>query len=549
MLFSYRLLSFGINHRPTVILSFLGCTLDTPTHEDRWRKWRPNVALGQFEDLEVARIELFSRRQFEKLNQVITSDLSAVAPETEVRCHYLEPRDPWNFEEVFESLYQFAKDYPFDVDREEYLINITTGTHVAQICLFLLTESRHLPGRLLQLSPPKRRQKEGIDPGNFAIIDLDLSRYDKLAARFEREASESADFLKSGIETKNRRFNTMIDRIEQVSVRSTAPILLTGPTGAGKSQLARRIYDLKHLKNQISGDFVEINCSTLRGDTAMSTLFGHRKGAFTGAATHRAGLLKTAHKGLLFLDEIGELGPDEQSMLLRAIEEKRFLPVGSDREESSDFQLISGTNRDLIDQVAAGKFRADLFARINLWLFELPSLKERREDIEPNITYELEKISKTTGRSVNFNKEAYLLFTQFAKNPTSLWTGNFRDLNAAITRLATLTGNQRISAKLVEEEINRLETVWRASGNEVQADTMDILSSVLAENQITRIDRFDRVQLAEVISVCRESRTMSEAGRALFSASRELRKVKNDSDRVRKYLAKFGLDWKAVTDD
>ena len=120
----------------------------------------------------------------------------------------------------------------------------------------------------------------------------------------------------------------MIDRIEQVAIRSKAPILLTGPTGAGKSQLAKRIYELKLARHQIKGAFVEVNCATLRGDAAMSALFGHVKGAFTGAASNRAGLLRAANGSIVFLDEIGELGLDEQAMILRAIEDKRFLPVG-----------------------------------------------------------------------------------------------------------------------------------------------------------------------------------------------------------------------------
>jgi transcriptional regulatory protein RtcR len=99
-----------------------------------------------------------------------------------------------------------------------------------------------------------------------------------------------------------------------------------GPTGAGKSQLARKTYELKKMRHQVQGPFVEVNCATLKGDSAMSALFGHKKGAFTGAAADRAGLLKSADTGVLFLDEIGELGLDEQAMILRAIEEGRFPP-------------------------------------------------------------------------------------------------------------------------------------------------------------------------------------------------------------------------------
>jgi transcriptional regulatory protein RtcR len=176
-----------------------------------------------------------------------------------------------------------------------------------------------------------------------------------------------------------------------VGSRSIEPILLTGPTGAGKSHLARRISELKSTRRLITGSFVEINCATLRGDAAMSALFGHVKDAFTGAAHDRPGLLRTAKDGLIFLDEVGELGLDEQAMLLRAVEEKRFLPVGADEEVASNFQLIAGTNRDLFAAVEAGTFREDLLARINLWTFELPGLRERLEDLEPNVQYELER--------------------------------------------------------------------------------------------------------------------------------------------------------------
>src|SRR5882724_4783212 len=156
----------------------------------------------------------------------------------------------------------------------------------------------------------------------------------------------------------------------------------------------------------------------------MSTLFGHVKGAFTGAQAERAGLLRKANDGIVFLDEIGELGRDEQAMLLKAIEEKRFFPLGADKEMRSDFQLIAGTNRDLRAAVAAGHFREDLLARINLWTFQLPALRERREDIEPNIDYELDRFRQTNSASVRFNAEARAAYTSFATSASAEWSGN-----------------------------------------------------------------------------------------------------------------------------
>jgi hypothetical protein len=127
--------------------------------------------------------------------------------------------------------------------------------------------------------------------------------------------------LKAGIDTRSPAFNQMIEQIERVAIASPDPILLLGPTGAGKSHLARRIYELKRKRRQLSGEFIAVNCATLRGDDAMSALFGHIKGAYTGAASARRGYLDQADGGVLFLDEIGELGADEQAMLLSAIED------------------------------------------------------------------------------------------------------------------------------------------------------------------------------------------------------------------------------------
>ena len=166
--------------RPLVVVGLLGSTLDSGKHADRWQSWRPTVSICRQPHFIVKRFELIYSVRDTSLAKGVAADIHAVSPETEVRLHELTFRDPWNFEEVYEGLAEFARKYPFDADTEDYLIHITTGTHVAQICLFLLTESRHLPGRLLQCSPSRDRS----EPGSVAIIDLDLSRYDRIASRF-----------------------------------------------------------------------------------------------------------------------------------------------------------------------------------------------------------------------------------------------------------------------------------------------------------------------------------------------------------------------------
>ncbi len=522
----------------------LGPVLDKGAGPERWSQWRPSVSVCQHEELLISRFELIHDPRHSALAELVSEDIRSVSPETRVRLNAMRFSDPWDFEEVYGKLHDFARKYEFDGDGEEYLIHVTTGTHVAQICLFLLTESRHLPGRLLQTSPPKKRSSGS--PGNYAIIDLDLSRYDRIASRFDSEQREGSAFLKAGIETRNPAFNRMIDEIEHVAIHSKAPILLTGPTGAGKSSLARRIFDLKKLRHGGAGRFVEVNCATIRGDGAMSALFGHKRGAFTGAARDRAGLLREADAGLLFLDEVGELGIDEQAMLLRAIEEKRFLPVGSDRDVESDFQLICGTNRDLGVAVRTGVFRDDLLARINLWSFELPGLADRREDIEPNIEYELLKLTDATGRRYRFNKEAFDAFLRFARSADASWRGNFRDLNAALARMATMAPTGRITTEIVDREIGRLRASWSMLAAPTSSADASVVASMLGE-RINEIDEFDRVQLVHVVSVCRASKSLSDAGRRLFSASRRRRRIANDADRLRKYLSKFDLDFAGIT--
>ena len=248
-----------------VVIGLLGTRLDTGSLPGRWDDWRPTVSLFQHGDLLFDRFELLAEPHFTKLRDQVAADIRLVSPETELRHHELDfGRDPWDLARVYGALHDWARAYPFDPEREEYYIHITTGTHIAQISLFLLVEAGFLPGILVQTSPPPggaRPRHKG--PGRYALIDLDLSKYDTLSTRFARDQETTTDFLKSGIATRNAAFNSLIDRIEQVALRSQAPVLLTGPTGAGKSHLARRVFELRKQRGGLRGSFVEVNCATL----------------------------------------------------------------------------------------------------------------------------------------------------------------------------------------------------------------------------------------------------------------------------------------------
>jgi transcriptional regulatory protein RtcR len=529
-----------MDRRSTAVVGVLGSKLDAQSRRARWDSWRPTVAIGMQEDLEVARFDLLHLPADAALAREVAADFGVVSPSTRVELHQLAVSDPWDLEQVYTALFAFAKQRAVDPETERLLVHVTTGTHVVQISFFLLVEAGHLPGELLQMRP---HEKGGDVAGGYTTIDLDLERFDSIARRFDEERRAAESLLKSGIATRNAAFNRLIEELELVAERSKDPILLLGPTGAGKSRLARQVFELKRTRQRLEGRFVELNCATLRGDAAASALFGHVRGAFTGAEAAREGLLRAADGGLLFLDEVGELGLDEQAMLLRAIEEQVFLPLGSDREVTSRFQLVCGTNRELSDEVARGRFREDLLARIDLWTFRLPALADRREDFEPNLDFALEEASRARGRQVAFNSEARARYVAFAHSPAARWSRNFRDLSGSVARMATLAHAGRIDRATVEAEIVRLEAAWAAPRAHVN-ESVDL--SVWLGAAAQDLDLFDRVQLEAVVAVVRRSTTLSEAGRALFAQSRAKKTSSNDADRLRKYLARFGLDFERL---
>lgn len=510
-----------------VTISLLGPKLDA----DSQGAWKPSVALARQGDLRFDRYYLLYQRRHENLKKKVVEEIAKHSPQTEVLPEEINLTDVWDFEKVYCNLFEFCRRHNFFRDDNDYYIHITTGSHVAQICLFLLAESKHLPGKLIQTYTENRSD----EIGKHKIVDLSLACYDKIAQRFAEEGKTDQNILKSGIDTRNKQFNLLIENIEKVAKKSSEPILLTGPTGAGKTQLAGKIHELRVKTRKLAptAPFICVNCATLRGDTAMSVLFGHKKGAFTGAINDHKGMLERADGGILFLDEIGELGLDEQAMLLRAIELKRFLPLGGEEEIDSNFELICGTNRDLRKAVQHGEFREDLLARINLWPFRLPGLADRREDIEPNLQYELNKFEEKNNIHVTFNQEAKNKFMSFALDPATKWPGNFRDLNAAVTRMAIMANGGRINENNVNEEIDRLRQNW--TGEEEPRRLVDRLLGSACEEY----DEIALCQLEKVIEICRQCNTMAEAGRKLFNRKRDQKP--NYSDLMKKYLANFGL--------
>ncbi|MGO2364966.1 MAG: sigma 54-interacting transcriptional regulator, partial [Psychrobacter sp.] len=222
------------------------------------------------------------------------------------------------------------------------------------------------------------------------------------------------------------------------------------------------------------------------------------------------------------------------------------------------FQLMAGTNKDLRQAVADGEFRADLFARLNTWTFFLPSLKDRLEDLPANIDYELARLGSEQQQHYRFTPEARQLYEAFAMSADATWQGNFRDLTASMIRLTTLAESKVIRNDDVQAEIERLTHLWELpdslngsnslskksatlDSETIEQGSHNILIKYLDEETLATIDPFDAVQLAYVIEICINHRNQAAAGRYLYANSRDKLKSPNDSDRLRKYLMKFGL--------
>ena len=250
-------------------------------------------------------------------------------------------------------------------------------------------------------------------------------------------ASPSETVLKTPLVGSSARMRMVYALIAKLA-DSNATVLITGESGTGKELVARAIHELSHRREQC---FVPVNCGAIPEELLESELFGHVRGAFTGALNARQGRFQLAHGGTLFLDEIGEMSAKLQVKLLRVLQEQQFEPVGSDHASQVDVRVVAATNRDLRAAVQAGKFREDLFYRLNVLPLELPSLRERVGDIPQLIRYFLQLHGSRKGRAaLRVDAAALELLERYR------WPGNVRELENLIERLVVMNEDGTIRA-------------------------------------------------------------------------------------------------------
>lgn len=235
------------------------------------------------------------------------------------------------------------------------------------------------------------------------------------------------------------------DMIEKVAT-SDARVLITGPNGAGKELVAHSIHSQS---NRSKGPMIEVNCAAIPSELIESELFGHVKGSFTGAIKDKQGKFELADNGTIFLDEIGDMSLVAQAKVLRALQESKVSPVGSDKEIKVDVRVLAATNKNMQAEIASGKFREDLYHRLSVIEIYVPSLDERKEDIELLVQHFSKIISEEHGTvQKSFNVEAIKSLENFN------WTGNIRELRNVVERLIIL-GSNPVSAEDVASFVRK----------------------------------------------------------------------------------------------
>jgi formate hydrogenlyase transcriptional activator len=241
---------------------------------------------------------------------------------------------------------------------------------------------------------------------------------DQAERRFERIIGDSP------------ALESVLDQVEQVAPTGST-VLIEGETGTGKELIAHAIHNASQ---RFGRPFIKLNCAAIPLDLLESELFGHEKGAFTGAIAQKIGRFEMADKGTLFLDEVGDIPPALQPKLLRVLQEQEFERLGSGRTHKVDVRLVAATNRDLVKMVARGQFRSDLYYRLNVFPILLPALRERREDIPSLVTHFVKMFSRRIGRQVDsIPPETMASFQWYS------WPGNIRELQNLVERAVILS--------------------------------------------------------------------------------------------------------------
>src|SRR5215468_5521291 len=348
-----------------------------------------------------------------------------------------------------EAAIKFAKDKRFDLALTDLKM---TGMDGIELLQHLLVLDSSIIVILLTAHGSIDSAKEALRRGAFDYLQ---KPYDKTALlETINRALDKLDAIDSEIISASPKMETVKKMILKVA-RSNSTVLVRGESGTGKELIARAVHNQSPRATEM---FQAVNCAAINENLLESELFGHEKGSFTGAHAEKKGLFEIADRGTLFLDEIAELDVGIQAKLLRALQERKIRRVGGTHEISVDVRVIAATNRDLRAMVSDGRFRDDLYYRINVLSIDVPPLRERREDIPVLIDYFLKKHTRNTSRLITgLTPDTKKLMSDYS------WPGNVRQLESAIERAILLAEGDQITVEDLPSEV-RQESQTAVSG-------------------------------------------------------------------------------------
>lgn len=376
-------------------------------------------------------IFLFDTPNTERVTQETKDAISRLHRDSDVHVLKINLDDPTNYQDIFKGL---RVHLPFIIEgfkTASFFVAVASGTPQMHACWVLLTSSGEIPAHILNVRPPHFLTKE-----RPLVSEIDASspvfptvRFPAMQIRAEDTVVDvNAASVQLGIVGDHPTVQRVLEACALLAP-SQAPVLIFGETGTGKELFARFVHRLSGRTREI---FVAVNCAAIPTELAESILFGHKKGAFTGAITDQVGKFDAANKGTLFLDELGDLPLPAQAKLLRVLQDGLVEPIGRAKPHKVDVRIVGATNRDLRKLVRQGKFREDLFYRLNVGEVKLPPLRERRSDIPKLALRVLDRVNGSLRRPKRLSTGA------LSRLQSHDWPGNVRDLENVIERSVRL---------------------------------------------------------------------------------------------------------------
>jgi transcriptional regulator with PAS, ATPase and Fis domain len=366
--------------------------------------------------------------------------LQALYPALNIEVRDLLLDDPTDYLAILRDLRPHLRDICESTPKAQYFIAVASGTPQMHACWVLLAASGEIPARLLHVRPPQFVSKD-----RPLVSAIDLTSQEFPLIRTQIGTVEVSDASPPDIETAIRQVGIVSDHpaikkaleIGAALAQSTVPILILGETGTGKELFARFVHKLS---GRPSDRFIPLNCAAMPGELVESILFGHKRGAFTGATGDQIGKFDQADGGTLFLDELAELPLSVQAKLLRVLQDGQVEPLGAKKLHKVDVRIIAATNQDVRKAIKQGRFRDDLYYRLNVGEIRLPPLRERRSDIPKIALHILDRVNTTLRKPKRLAPEALTRLQNHS------WPGNVRDLENVIERSVRLARKELLDA-------------------------------------------------------------------------------------------------------